>query len=225
MSGENRDRCLHSRGTRVGCSAWISPPRPSGYLRPTRGASSSAGLMRKPIRRPLWQQPEAHDGWIRGLAVSPDGKQVATAGNDKTRAVVVGRRWQTAEGELKHPERVFSIAYHPDGEVAGDRRFEGRRFGIGISAGKTVEAHAWMRDCSISCPEFRSAAARGCSRSMEPAAISPVRGRRTPRRVRHRHALRVGLRLGIRQTRPRDADGRHARRLRLRCPLSSRRAL
>ncbi len=71
--------------------------------------------------KPVWQLPEAHDGWIRALAVSPDGAQVATGGNDKT-----VRLWSVADGKLlgalEHPERVFSIAYHPDGQslITGD---------------------------------------------------------------------------------------------------------
>ena len=72
----------------------------------------------KPER--IWSLPEAHDGWIRAIAVSPDGKTFATGGNDRT-----VRLWSTADGklqsELTHPHRVFSLRFHPTGAlVSGD---------------------------------------------------------------------------------------------------------
>jgi WD40 repeat protein len=86
--------------------------------------------------QPAWKLPEAHDGWIRALAVSPDGTLAATGGNDKT-----VRLWSTADGqpqgELEHPERVFSLAFHPDGKslVSGDLKGTIRHWEL---AGKTV---------------------------------------------------------------------------------------
>jgi WD40 repeat protein len=70
---------------------------------------------------PVWEQPEAHEGWIRALAVSPDGRVVATGGNSP-----LVRVWSTDRGELQqelpHPHRVFSLCFHPDGKslVTGD---------------------------------------------------------------------------------------------------------
>ncbi|MEX0726351.1 MAG: hypothetical protein WD065_08785 [Planctomycetaceae bacterium] len=63
---------------------------------------------------PIWKNDTAHDGWIRALAVSPDGKTIATGGNDLT-----VRLWSTDDGslqkELPHPDKVFSLAFHPAG--------------------------------------------------------------------------------------------------------------
>jgi WD40 repeat protein len=42
----------------------------------------------------VWADEEAHDGWIRGLHCSPDGKLVATGGNDH-----VLRIWSVDDGE------------------------------------------------------------------------------------------------------------------------------
>ncbi|MEQ9410796.1 MAG: hypothetical protein RIK87_24000 [Fuerstiella sp.] len=71
---------------------------------------------------PLWRVPEAHDGWIREVAVSPDGGTVATCGRD--RAV---RLWAAADGNPKsdlspHDADVLTLAFHPDGRsvVSGD---------------------------------------------------------------------------------------------------------
>lgn len=69
----------------------------------------------------VWSLPNAHERWIRALAVSLDGKLVATGGNGS-----VVRLWSTEDGvlqkELPHPHRVFSLRFHPDGKslVSGD---------------------------------------------------------------------------------------------------------
>lgn len=67
---------------------------------------------------------QAHAGWIRGLVVSPDGKHVATAGNDK-----VLRVWSITDGTLVrefpgHESHIYSVMYHPSGEslITGELR-------------------------------------------------------------------------------------------------------
>lgn len=73
------------------------------------------------IRQPVWAHEEAHDGWIRGLHCSPEGKLVATGGNDH-----VLRIWSVDDGEkqfeLAHEHRIFSTCFHPDGKslLTGD---------------------------------------------------------------------------------------------------------
>jgi WD40 repeat protein len=68
-----------------------------------------------------WTKADAHDGWIRSIALDPGATMLATAGNDK-----VVRLWSPADGkplgELTHPLRLFSVAFHPDGKslVTGD---------------------------------------------------------------------------------------------------------
>ncbi|MGZ3425081.1 MAG: WD40 repeat domain-containing protein, partial [Polyangia bacterium] len=72
--------------------------------------------------QPIWSLDEALSGWIRGIAVSPDGRTVAVCGNDpavKLYSVAEGRLIGAIEG---HSTDVFSIAFHPDGKslASGD---------------------------------------------------------------------------------------------------------
>jgi len=67
--------------------------------------------------RPRWRHEQAHDGWIRSLAVSGDGAMLATAGRDR-----MVRVWSATDGkrthELKgHEHDVYSVAIHPDGQA------------------------------------------------------------------------------------------------------------
>jgi WD40 repeat protein len=74
--------------------------------------------------KPVWNIEDAHDGWIRDLAVSPDGLWVATCGRDQ-----IVRRFATDDGRLLsewsgHTEDIFSMGIHPEGNqvVTGDLR-------------------------------------------------------------------------------------------------------
>jgi glucose/arabinose dehydrogenase len=59
-----------------------------------------------------WQHDAAHDGWLRQLAVSPDGKLLATCGRDRHTRV-----WDAESGKLltenKSAEDVYAVAFHP----------------------------------------------------------------------------------------------------------------
>jgi WD40 repeat protein len=73
-----------------------------------------------------WTIPNAHDGWIVGLALSLDGRQLATGGHD--RAV---RLWHADSGEKlrefrEHRVEVFSVAWAPDGQTVFSGDLHGR---------------------------------------------------------------------------------------------------
>jgi WD40 repeat protein len=65
---------------------------------------------------------KAHHGWVRAAAVSPDGRLLATCGNDNQ-----VRLWSTGDGKLVrelagHACHVYNVAFHPSGQflVSGD---------------------------------------------------------------------------------------------------------
>jgi WD40 repeat protein len=58
---------------------------------------------------------QAHRGWVRALAVSPDGKILASCGNDN-----LVKLWSVPEGKLLrelagHSCHVYNVTFHPDG--------------------------------------------------------------------------------------------------------------
>lgn len=69
----------------------------------------------------VWTQ-QAHHGWIRALAVSPDGRYVASAGNDKLVRLCSTSDPQDVRTLAGHQEHVYSLAFHPTGGrlVSGD---------------------------------------------------------------------------------------------------------
>ncbi|MDQ3621344.1 MAG: hypothetical protein M3463_02495 [Verrucomicrobiota bacterium] len=85
----------------------------------------------------LWRHDNAHDGWIRQAALSPDGQHLATCGHDRFLRI-----WRAQDGTLiaKHQaaEDLYAVAFHPGGEtvVFGDGR--GRIEAWDFAASKSV---------------------------------------------------------------------------------------
>ncbi len=82
---------------------------------------------------------EAHKGSIRKVAASPDGKLVATVGNDGAVRV-----WNTDAAEKLHLEllghecHVYHVAFHPDGKSLLSADLKGRVKHWDVETGKLV---------------------------------------------------------------------------------------
>ncbi|MDE0865961.1 MAG: hypothetical protein OSA98_19405 [Rubripirellula sp.] len=87
---------------------------------------------------PLWSINEAHDGWIRGLAVAADGERLVTCGRDK-----MVRMFDTNDGKLirefsGHREDVFALAVHPSGQWVVSADLLGRIVQWDVATGEIV---------------------------------------------------------------------------------------
>ncbi len=74
----------------------------------------------KPIRT-----VKAHEGWVRAVDVSPDGKTLASCGNDnavKLWNAADGKPIRTLEGHASH---VYNVAFHPDGTRLASQELKG----------------------------------------------------------------------------------------------------
>jgi WD40 repeat protein len=83
----------------------------------------------------LWENAAAHDGVIRRVAVSADGKLLATCGRDQ-----FVRIWNTADGKPvarhQHTCDVLAVTFTPDGTQIAFGDLYGKLFALDFAAGK-----------------------------------------------------------------------------------------
>ncbi|SRR5581483_8462214 len=80
----------------------------------------------------------AHDGWVRAVAASPDGKLVASCGNDH-----LVKLWSAADGEPVrtlegHDCHVYNVAFHPSGARLASADLKGVVKDWDLATGKPV---------------------------------------------------------------------------------------
>jgi WD40 repeat protein len=81
---------------------------------------------------------DAHDGWVRAVAVSPDSKIVATCGNDrlvKLWSATDGKQVRTLEGHTSH---VYNVGFHPSGKTIVSADLMGILKEWDVSTGKLI---------------------------------------------------------------------------------------
>src|SRR5262249_37933576 len=88
--------------------------------------------------KPLWSLSQAHDGWIRRVAVSSEGKTLATCGADGR-----VRLWSPDKGEKlqdrAHGTDVLSLCFAPDGKSVGYGDLKGEIQRRETATGKKVQ--------------------------------------------------------------------------------------
>lgn len=115
--------------------------------------------------RPKWTK-EAHQGWIRAISYSPNGRMLATAGNDN-----VVRLWNPDDGKMireltGHTRNIYALAFHPDGKSLASGDLKGVIKHWDLAAGKLVRdldaGPLWFgpgnKDSIVDCGGVRSLA-------------------------------------------------------------------
>ncbi len=69
----------------------------------------------------IWSVPDAHDGWIHGLALSLDGKQLVSCGRDRFIRLSSAQDGKDIH-RIAHTEDVLAVEFHPGGKslLSGD---------------------------------------------------------------------------------------------------------
>ncbi len=125
-----------------GHNAWVQsiafhPTNKSIYSADSWGKMSASNYQDKDAK-PIWKIEKAHQGWIRKLCLSPDGKFVLSCGTDR-----VVKLWATKDGSLVKEFKEFSwdplaLTFTPDGNsfLVGD--LKGKILQIDSLTGKLI---------------------------------------------------------------------------------------
>lgn len=109
---------LHELEPLTGFQGWVHtvalhPTRQAIFAADSWGKLESWNSLGEKAQR-NWSNPEAHNGWIRQIAVSQDGSKIATCALDRW-----VRLWDAETGrkisELRHSKPVYALEFHPAG--------------------------------------------------------------------------------------------------------------
>ena len=139
-------------------------PQFTGRLLPHRAKPGISGLLREieasatcPWLRPLWPALDppgtallrtlaGHSGWVRAVAVTPDGRRAVSASSDNTLKVwdlETGKGVRTLAG---HASSVWGVAVTPDGRCAVSASFDHTLKVWDLETGdevRTFAGHSW----------------------------------------------------------------------------------
>jgi WD40 repeat protein len=93
----------------------------------------TTGNMPQPIRK-----LDAHQGWIRAVAISSDGQTLASVGNDR-----IVKLWNFADGKLiremsGHESHIYNVAFHPSGQSVVTADLKCNLFHWEVASGKLL---------------------------------------------------------------------------------------
>jgi WD40 repeat protein len=88
---------------------------------------------------------DAHDGWVRAIAVSPDGQWFATCGNDRLVKIWSAASLALVRTLAGHDSHVYNVAFHPAGMHVVSADLHGGVRQWNLETGELVRT----MDCSI----------------------------------------------------------------------------
>ncbi len=126
--------------------SYVSGLVPAGKTLISAGSDRKLAWWDAATQKPVRALENAHAGWIRQLARSPDGQSLASVGDD-----MVCRLWDAASGKTihalrGHPEKtrhhfrskLYACAFAPDGKLLATADQEGRIVIWETATGKQV---------------------------------------------------------------------------------------